>query len=250
MPKRTPARGKNGRFKKGGGTKKRASNPSKKRTTRKTARRKPARRKANPGKDLAVAGVKVVPVVYSGIGVAVGAFLGGTVTSYADEMLIDKIPASARGIGWGVLGLGTMGAGVWAMDMWKNLPVAPFSIALAVPMFLRSYDAFRILKAPGSSETVMMQDQATGAMAPGQVDTQTGRVKRFAGRRVRNGVIQPGRVPGMEMGSQLLPGRVPGQEMNGTVQPGHVPGQEYGSRQPNFGSAYEYEDESGTGLLQ
>jgi hypothetical protein len=144
------------------------------------------KRRGNP--EMEVGGVGVKPAIVQGLGVAVGAYVGMSVTEFIGSALISRLPVSMQGIGYALGGIGELVFGEWVQRRMKNLPVLATAAAMSVPMWIRVFESF-------------------GFGAGGGVDvppTVEGRRRR----RMMRGSIQQGRLPG---------------GMSGTIQTGRIP---------------------------
>ena len=144
-------------------------------------------RRRNP--EMEIAGVGVKPAVIQGLGVAVGAYVGMSVTDFVGSALISRLPVSLQGIGYAVAGVGTLVVGEWAQRKLKDLPVLATAAAMSVPMWIRTFESFGFATATTSASTE---------------STTEGRR-----RRAMRGGLMPGRLPG---------------GMTGTIQQGGIPG--------------------------
>jgi hypothetical protein len=151
------------------------------------------KRRGNP--DMEVGGVEVKPAIVQGLGVAVGAYLGMSVTDFIGSALISRLPTSMQGIGYALGGIGELVFGEWVQRRMKNLPVLATAAAMSVPMWIRVFESFGF----GQSASV------SGSVGGVEVGDGTAAGRR---RRMMRGSIQQGRLPG---------------GMTGTIQTGRIP---------------------------
>jgi len=160
-------------------------------------------RKSNPGlKSMSVGGVKVYPAAYDAVGIIAGTYFGGAATNLASQYLVGRLPASAQGIGWASVGIGTIMIGRYLKrkKTLKSLPVDYTFIGMSVPMFV---EALRQFRAPGFTEAV-------ASPPAGEMTDET----------AMEGTIQPRQLPG-SMGGSLRGGNMPA--MAGSLQSGNIP---------------------------
>lgn len=159
-----------------------------------SSRKRRTSRKKNPMK---IGGINVKPVAINGLGVAVGAYFGGTVTNMLDKYVISKLGTGwGRTIGFALGGVGTLVLGEWLQKKAKDFPITAMGAGASVPMWLAAFVSAGV-----------MPDMAPATMPP-PADTAEGMGRRRR-RRYMRGSIQPGQIPG---------------SMSGTIQPGGIPG--------------------------
>ena len=142
------------------------------------------KRKGNP--EMEVGGVEVKPAIVQGLGVAVGAYVGMSVTDFIGTALISRLPVSMQGIGYALSGIGTLVAGEWVQRKLKNLPVLATAAAMSVPMWIRVFESFGFAQssAPVASESAGRRRMMRGSISAGRLPGGMG------------GTIQSGRTPG------------------------------------------------------
>lgn len=139
-----------------------------------------------------VGGVSVKPAAINGLGVALGAYFGGTLTNFLDQYVISKLGTGAvRTVGFAVGGVGTLILGEWLQKKAKDFPVTAAAAGASVPMWLAAFRSGGILPEPAAAAMPATEETAAGY------------------RRRMRGSIMPGRIPG---------------GMSGTIQSGRIPG--------------------------
>lgn len=162
-------------------------------TKKRSTTRKRSTRRANPMK---VAGVKVKPVAVQGLGIALGAYFGGTLTGILDRNVVSRFGGGyARALGFALSGIGTLVLGEWLQKKVKDFPITAAAAGATAPMWIAALTAARIMQPLGVQDGVAETAVTT------------------AGRRRMRGSLQPGRIPG---------------SMAGTIQPGGIPGSSMG----------------------
>jgi len=109
------------------------------------------RRNKSAVANLKVAGVPVKPILKSGAGFAVGAYLGTLVANTLGDLIISRIgSAPVQGVGYALGGVGMLILGDWLQKKSPKMPVVEAAGALSVPLFIRAFESFNLFP-PGQT---------------------------------------------------------------------------------------------------
>jgi hypothetical protein len=153
-----------------------------------------------------------------GGGVVAGSSLGWAVTSFVGNNLIERLPATMRGVGYLGAGFGALVAGYALRPHAPKLPILAFTFAATVPIWLRAFATFNLL--PMGMPSAVQQNVLEAAP---QVSSTNQGLRRLVPQRQRlltaRGTMAPGNSPGLRMNGTMLPGVSPGtrRPMAGTI---------------------------------